>query len=73
MRPRIIVSRFLGFDACRWNASVIRNDFTAALNDHVELRTICPEVEIGLAAFHEAAIEGHRPLPERSRTVVQSV
>ena len=47
-KPRIVVSRCLGFDHCRYNGDVIRDDFVEALIPFVEYITVCPEVEIGL-------------------------
>jgi uncharacterized protein YbgA (DUF1722 family)/uncharacterized protein YbbK (DUF523 family) len=47
-RPRIVVSRCLGFDACRYNGEVIPDRFLGRLGDHVDFVQVCPEVEIGL-------------------------
>lgn len=47
-KPRIIVSRCLGFDNCRYNGQTMPNDFVEHLKDYVEFITVCPEVEIGL-------------------------
>ncbi|MEN3006657.1 MAG: DUF523 and DUF1722 domain-containing protein [Candidatus Methanosuratincola petrocarbonis] len=47
-RPRVVVSKCLGFDHCRWNAQIIANEFVEALQKHVEFMPVCPEVEIGL-------------------------
>ncbi len=47
-KPRIVVSRCLGFDYCRYNGDIIRDDFVEALKPYVEYITVCPEVEIGL-------------------------
>lgn len=47
-KPRIVVSRCLGFDHCRYNGDVIKDDFVEALTPFVEYITVCPEVEIGL-------------------------
>lgn len=47
-KPRIVVSRCLGFDHCRYNGDIIRDDFVEALRPYVEYITVCPEVEIGL-------------------------
>ena len=33
-RPRIVVSRCLGFDACRWNGEMIRDAFVDSLQPH---------------------------------------
>lgn len=47
-RPRIVVSRCLGFEACRYDGSIIPNDVIQALTRHVDIIAVCPEVEIGL-------------------------
>ena len=48
MKPRVIVSRCLGFEACRWNAEIIINQTVDELRDHVDFVTVCPEQDIGL-------------------------
>jgi uncharacterized protein YbgA (DUF1722 family)/uncharacterized protein YbbK (DUF523 family) len=47
-KPRIVVSKCLGFAHCRWNGLTIEDDFVDRLKPHVEFVTTCPEVEIGL-------------------------
>ncbi len=47
-RPRIVVSRCLGFAACRYDGSVIRDPVVSSLAPYVEFLPVCPEVEIGL-------------------------
>jgi uncharacterized protein YbgA (DUF1722 family)/uncharacterized protein YbbK (DUF523 family) len=47
-RPRVVVSRCLGFEACRYNGDILGNRLLAALAPHAELVTVCPEVAIGL-------------------------
>ena len=51
--PRVVVSRCLNFEACRYNGEVIPNRFLRALEPHVELLMVCPEVEIGLGTPRE--------------------
>lgn len=48
VRPIVVVSRCLGFDACRYNGQNIRDGFVEKLGERVEYRTVCPEVAIGL-------------------------
>jgi uncharacterized protein YbbK (DUF523 family) len=48
LKLRVIVSRCLGFEACRWNAEIIRSDTVDELRDRVEFVTMCPEQDIGL-------------------------
>jgi len=47
-RPRLVFSRCLGFDACRYNGATIIDPVAELLKPHVEAITVCPEVEIGL-------------------------
>lgn len=47
-KPRIIVSRCLTFENCRYDGGIVNDDFVKELKDHVEFITVCPEVEIGL-------------------------
>lgn len=47
-RPRVVVSRCLGFAACRYDGSVINDPVVTALKPYVEFIPVCPEVEIGL-------------------------
>ncbi len=47
--PRIVFSRCLGFEACRYNALTIRSDAVNALKTLCQdVITDCPEIEIGL-------------------------
>ncbi|MCX7731685.1 MAG: DUF523 and DUF1722 domain-containing protein [candidate division WOR-3 bacterium] len=46
--PRVLFSRCLGFEACRYNGEIIRDDFVERLKGFVQPVTVCPEVEIGL-------------------------
>jgi uncharacterized protein YbgA (DUF1722 family)/uncharacterized protein YbbK (DUF523 family) len=47
-KPRIVISKCIGFDPCRYNGEIIRDKFVARLAPHVEFVAVCPEVEIGL-------------------------
>ncbi len=47
-RPILVVSRCLGFDACRWNGVSISSDAVRLLESYVHYMPVCPEVEIGL-------------------------
>jgi uncharacterized protein YbgA (DUF1722 family)/uncharacterized protein YbbK (DUF523 family) len=52
-RPVVVVSRCLGFDAVRYDGSIIRDEVVASLKPHVEFVPVCPEVEIGLGVPRE--------------------
>lgn len=47
-RPRVGVSKCLGFAACRYNGATISDDFVRRLTDHVDFVPVCPEMEVGL-------------------------
>jgi len=47
-KPRVILSRCLEVDACRYNGAMIPSEVVKQLMPHVEFRPVCPEVEIGL-------------------------
>jgi uncharacterized protein YbgA (DUF1722 family)/uncharacterized protein YbbK (DUF523 family) len=48
LKPRVVVSRCIEFDYCRWNGMIIKNEFIKLLKNYVEFLPICPEFEIGL-------------------------
>ncbi len=52
-RPTVVVSKCLGFAACRYNGLSISSDVVKALEPHVEFVPVCPEVEIGLGIPRE--------------------
>lgn len=47
-RPRVVVSKCLGFAPCRWNGATMPDDHVDALRPFVDFVPVCPEVEIGL-------------------------
>ncbi len=49
-QPRIVVSKCLGFDPCRYDGSVIPDRMVDSLREWVEFIPVCPEVELGLGA-----------------------
>jgi len=53
-KPRIVVSKCIGFDQCRWNGQMASSDVVALLRPYVEFLPICPEVEIGLGVPRES-------------------
>ncbi len=52
-KPRVVFSRCLGFDHCRYNGDIINDNFILRLKDHCHALTPCPEVEIGLGIPRE--------------------
>ncbi|MGQ9717150.1 MAG: YbgA family protein [Anaerolineae bacterium] len=49
-RPRLVVSKCLGFDHCRYDGSIIPDPVVDSLRLWVEFIPVCPEMEIGLGA-----------------------
>ncbi len=47
-RPRILVSRCLGFDACRYNGERLHHVLTDQLLPFADVVTVCPEVDMGM-------------------------
>lgn len=47
-KPKVVVSKCLEFEACRWNGATISSDVVRLLKPHVDFTPVCPEVEIGL-------------------------
>jgi uncharacterized protein YbgA (DUF1722 family)/uncharacterized protein YbbK (DUF523 family) len=47
-RPRLVVSRCLGFEPVRYNGQVVRDDFVQRLAAACDVVAVCPEVDIGL-------------------------
>jgi len=47
-KPRIVVSKCIGFASCRYNGEIVNDKFVNRLAAHVEFLSVCPEVEIGL-------------------------
>lgn len=47
-KPRVILSKCIEFEACRYNGAMIPSEVVKLLMPHVEFRPVCPEVEIGL-------------------------
>jgi uncharacterized protein YbgA (DUF1722 family)/uncharacterized protein YbbK (DUF523 family) len=48
VRPKVVVSKCLGFDHCRYNGGIISSSIVADLVEYVDFLPVCPEVEIGL-------------------------
>jgi uncharacterized protein YbgA (DUF1722 family)/uncharacterized protein YbbK (DUF523 family) len=47
-KPKIVVSRCLEFDACRYNGAMIPSEVVRSLKPHADFIPTCPEMEIGL-------------------------
>lgn len=47
-KPKVVISRCLGFESCRYDGQSISSEFVDKLKEHVDSITPCPEVDIGL-------------------------
>ena len=47
-KPKIIISKCLEFDACRYDGQLINNKYIKSLKEYIEFIPVCPEVEIGM-------------------------
>ncbi|MBA3008344.1 MAG: DUF523 and DUF1722 domain-containing protein [Proteobacteria bacterium] len=47
-RPKVLVSRCLGFAACRYDGQQLHSRIVAQLLNHVDFIDVCPEIEAGL-------------------------
>jgi uncharacterized protein YbgA (DUF1722 family)/uncharacterized protein YbbK (DUF523 family) len=52
--PTVVVSRCIEIEPCRYNGLKIASDFVKQLIPHVNLISVCPEVEIGLGTPRDA-------------------
>jgi uncharacterized protein YbbK (DUF523 family) len=60
-RPIVVISRCIDFDSCRYNGQVIRASLREELEPFVDLRPICPELEIGLGVPRDPVRLVRRP------------
>jgi uncharacterized protein YbgA (DUF1722 family)/uncharacterized protein YbbK (DUF523 family) len=47
-RPRVVFSRCLGFEACRYNGQIIASEAVEQFRRFFDCVTVCPEADIGL-------------------------
>lgn len=47
-KPVLVISKCLGFDSCRYDGSMIENEFIEKLKRYVDVIPFCPEVQCGL-------------------------
>ncbi len=47
-KPRIVISKCIEFDNCRYNGQIISSEEVKELMPYVEFIPVCPEMEIGL-------------------------
>lgn len=54
VKPKVLFSKCLGFDSCRFNGGIISSDVVENLKSYVQAEPACPEVEIGLGVPRKA-------------------
>jgi uncharacterized protein YbgA (DUF1722 family)/uncharacterized protein YbbK (DUF523 family) len=47
-KPKILISKCIEFESCRYNGQMISSDFVKKLKKFVDFNPVCAEVEIGL-------------------------
>ena len=79
LRPRIVVSRCLGFARCRYDGVQCDDAFVAALRPHAQWITVCPEMALGLGCPRpriRVVVERDRRIlfqPDTSRDLTQAM
>jgi len=76
-KPKIVVSKCLEFDACRYNGLSINDSIIRSLKEYVEFIPVCPEVEIGLGTprdpirliYKEKKIKLVQPFTQKDMTI----
>ncbi|MFW9822357.1 MAG: YbgA family protein [Candidatus Thorarchaeota archaeon] len=48
LKPKVIISKCIEFEHCRWNGNIIKSDLVRVLKPFIEFIPVCAEVEIGL-------------------------
>jgi uncharacterized protein YbgA (DUF1722 family)/uncharacterized protein YbbK (DUF523 family) len=48
VRPKIVISKCLGFESCRYNGGIQNDEFIKKLDKYVDFISVCPETAIGL-------------------------
>jgi uncharacterized protein YbgA (DUF1722 family)/uncharacterized protein YbbK (DUF523 family) len=47
-KPRVVISRCIEFEACRYNGAMIKSEFVLRLMPYVEFMPVCMEADMGL-------------------------
>jgi uncharacterized protein YbgA (DUF1722 family)/uncharacterized protein YbbK (DUF523 family) len=55
-RPLIVISKCLGFAACRYDMQMVTSAFVGSMKSFVEFIDVCPECEIGLGVPREPVL-----------------
>jgi uncharacterized protein YbgA (DUF1722 family)/uncharacterized protein YbbK (DUF523 family) len=52
-KPRVVISKCIEFEACRWNGAKISSPIVKKLSEVIDFIPVCAEVEIGLGVPRE--------------------
>lgn len=53
MKPKIMISRCLGFDFCRYDGQIVPFELLEVMKDEIDFIPVCPEADIGLGIPRE--------------------
>ena len=67
IKPKIIISKCLEHDACRFDGQLINNKYIKKLKKFIEFSTVCPEVEIGMGVPRKPI----RIIHDNDKTILQ--
>ncbi|UCD01740.1 MAG: DUF1722 domain-containing protein [Promethearchaeota archaeon] len=67
LKPKVVISRCIEFDKCRWNGNIIKSPIVEILKSYINFQPICPELEIGLSVPREPV----RIITEQSLKLIQ--
>ena len=48
LKPKIVISKCLEFEACRYDGQIINNNHIKKMKYFIDFFPVCPEVEIGM-------------------------
>jgi uncharacterized protein YbgA (DUF1722 family)/uncharacterized protein YbbK (DUF523 family) len=48
IKPKLVLSKCIEYDYCRWNGNIIKSPIVEILKNYVDFNPVCAEVEIGL-------------------------
>tara|TARA_B100000945_G_scaffold105799_1_gene83821 strand:+ start:3438 stop:4382 length:945 start_codon:yes stop_codon:yes gene_type:complete len=67
IKPKIIISKCLEHDTCRFDGQLINNKYIKKLKKFIEFSTVCPEVEIGMGIPRKPI----RIIHDNNKTILQ--
>ena len=66
LKPKIVISKCLEFEACRYDGQIINNNHIKKLKKFIDFYPVCPEVEIGMGVPRETI----RIIEENDKTIL---